>query len=248
MTLPQPNQVDLWGISVPDAGIYREIFLKVLSADETIQYQRFLFEKDRECFLAAHGGLRLLLSGYLGLPPRDIIFGKTVHGKPYLPSISDQMLSPSRPGTDIPSLLPELHFNLSHSKLFVLYAFTSRGPVGVDIEAIRPVKGALDIAKRFFSAEESEMIQKASGEDRDQLFFRIWTRKEAVVKAIGKGITVPLASFSLPGSPSSVFWEATQWWVQDLQSPRNSLAALALPYPHIQPEIRNALEYFNNIL
>lgn len=225
MNLSLPDEVDLWRVSVSEAAIFRNVFQETLSNDEIEQAQRFRFDPDRERFLVAHGCLRLLLSGYLGVPASDITFSRTTHGKPFL-----QENSP-------------LHFNLSHSGAWVLFAFSIQGPVGVDVEEVRPVKDSLGIARRFFSSEEFEQVRTAAEGKRDDCFFRIWTRKEAFVKAIGKGISVPLKSFSLPVSPGTVLWEGHSWWVQDLPLSENTLAAVASQNPLYQPQIRDVLEY-----
>ena len=107
----------------------------------------------------------------LGIP-EDAAFAKTVLGKPYLKD------------------WPGVQFNLSHSGGWGVCA-VSAAPVGVDVELCRPLKQ--EVAKRFFTATEQGFLARRPPEE----FFRLWTRKESFTKALGKGLTLPLDSFSV---------------------------------------------------
>lgn len=87
-----------------------------------------------------------------------------------------------------------LYTNLSHSGNYVAHA-CGRKKLGVDLEVIRTAKP--EIAVRFFTKEESRAVQEADGDGKDEVFFRLWTGKEAVVKAEGSGLKIPLNSFSV---------------------------------------------------
>lgn len=86
----------------------------------------------------------------------------------------------------------EVYFNLSHSGDYAALAF-GRKPLGVDIECVK--RANLKVAKRFFQKEEYEYLAEREGAEQADAFFRIWTAKEAVVKAAGGGLCVPLDSF-----------------------------------------------------
>jgi 4'-phosphopantetheinyl transferase len=85
-----------------------------------------------------------------------------------------------------------LQFNLSHSNEYAVYVFGWDRAVGIDIEYVRPMEDADDFASRFFSARESELIQSLTGHRKWDAFFKLWTCKEAFLKANGSGLTFPL--------------------------------------------------------
>ena len=149
---------------------------------------------------AQGGTLSKLINLYTGIKEKDIVLQKGEHGKPYLPD-------------------SDLRFNLSHSVDLALYAFARGRDVGVDLEReTRKVK-ALDIAERFFSASEKEFLRSLPEDGLQAAFLRIWTRKEAYVKAVGTGITEGLSTFSVapdkypafclpvPESPKWALWD-----------------------------------------
>ena len=119
--------------------------------------------------------LQHCLSGYIGVIPSQIKFEYNEQGKPYVPS--------------------GVHFNMSHSGDYVVLA-VSDYPVGIDIERLRHKR--LSVAKRFFCREEYEDIINAGGEkEQDRRFLEYWTIKEAYVKYMGKGLSIPLNSFRI---------------------------------------------------
>lgn len=133
---------------------------------------RFVAEKHGQAYRAGRARLREILGGYLDQPPEALAFEYNAHGKPSLP--------------DGPA------FNLSHSGGWAALAVTDQ-PIGVDIEAIRPVEAA--VAKRFFTPVEQAALAAAGR--WDLAFFQIWTRKEAFVKACGPGLSMPLSDFDV---------------------------------------------------
>lgn len=106
--------------------------------------------------------------------PKEPEMAKTVLGKPYL------------------AHYPGVHFNLSHSGSWGACAL-SEAPVGVDVELVRPLRQ--NVAGRFFTPTEQAFLARQSEPER--AFFRLWTRKESFIKALGKGLTLPLNSFSV---------------------------------------------------
>jgi 4'-phosphopantetheinyl transferase len=124
----------------------------------------------------------------------------------------------------------EVHFNATHSGDLVAVAVAG-SEVGVDAELLRPMRDALAIGERFFSAAEVERLRAA--DDVDAEFFSIWTMKEAVVKGIGKGITAPLQSFTVPREAHSLTPVASEselfrgWYVMALPAPGGYRAAVA---------------------
>jgi 4'-phosphopantetheinyl transferase len=140
---------------------------------------RFVFERDRRRFIGAHAATRAILGGFLGRRPAAIRFGIGAHGKPYV----------HEPGLD-------LRFNLSHSGERALLAVSHGREVGVDVEEIRTVDW-LPLAHRFFAVREVADLKAMPATERVDAFFRCWTRKEAFLKAHGKGLYAPLNAFQV---------------------------------------------------
>lgn len=172
--------VDIWVYSLNIAEAELDRFRSYLSNDELQRAARFIQSSHGEHFIAARGGLRRILSGYLGCEPEALIFEISETGKPYL-------RLPVSGGEPV-------HFNLTHSGGVAAVAVCGTAQVGIDIEKVRPVHQGL--ARRYFAAEEVAGIEARTGQDAQlETFFRCWTRKEAFVKATGEGIRRGLDSF-----------------------------------------------------
>jgi 4'-phosphopantetheinyl transferase len=170
-------------VAVPEDG-------GILSRSERERAARFHRPADRARAIAARRALRVLLGAYTGAAPGSLRFAAGPSGKPAL--------------AEGPRDAPQ--FNVAHSGRLVLLAF-ARAPVGVDVEEIRGGVDAGSLARRFFSQEESAALAVAEVPERDALFFRIWTRKEAYLKALGHGLSSPLDAFTTTaadGSPPEV--------------------------------------------
>ena len=223
---PYPETVDVWSISLTAAMSPSNRSTSVLSPAEIARAERFVQPKDRQRFITAHTALRGILGSYLGLPPAAVSFRINAHGKPYL--------------HPAPAPAPAmLQFNLSHSGDWALCAVTTAGEVGVDIERVRPQPPAyrLKVAQRFFSAHEYHAINSAGPADIDSAFFSGWTRKEAYIKCHGKGLAIPLATFTVsigattPAALIESDWnpvDITQCRLYDLDVPAGYYAALSL--------------------
>ena len=181
-TTLQGDEVHVWLFESADTVPLTEGQIAVLSPHERERGARFRRESDRHAYLQQRFLLRTLLSGYLGLPRSDIAYTQNETGKPALD----------------PQLSRELRFNLSHSGQTALMAFALGRRIGIDLEQPRPDTDHLKIARRFFSEEESRSLAAAPPEAQPALFTRIWTRKEAVIKAVGLGLSMPLNGFSVP--------------------------------------------------
>ncbi|MDJ0702766.1 MAG: 4'-phosphopantetheinyl transferase superfamily protein [Leptolyngbyaceae cyanobacterium MO_188.B28] len=166
------QDVHLWQANVALPKDLIQQLGEILSTDEWQRAQRFHFERDRGRFIAGRGILRTILSRYLAIAPSQIEFCYGPQGKPALSnSCGDSSLC----------------FNLSHSGDRALYAITRDRQIGVDIEQLREIN-AEQLAQRFFSPQESAVINSLSPQQKKTGFFQLWTCKEAVLKAIGKGI------------------------------------------------------------
>ena len=154
----------------------------VLSEDESQRSRRFSFSRDRRRFLVARSFLRTLIGKYLVVHPRSITFEYNHFGKPSLPG-------------------ENLSFNLSHSNNLILYGLAQYEPLGVDVERINPDFGTQKIAERFFSPHEIEELNCLPLDQQVIGFFNCWTRKEAFIKALGHGLSIPLNSFDVSLAP-----------------------------------------------
>lgn len=148
-----------------------------VSREEEERAACFYLQRDRDRFVARRGLLRLLLGRYLGRCPEDVELKYGPNGKPELAG----------------SLrAPALRFNVSHSRGTALFAFASSGSVGIDLEALRPVPEAEQIAEHFFSPRERAALKALPPAARLEAFLRCWTCKEAYLKATGEGLSRPL--------------------------------------------------------
>ena len=153
-----------------------------LSDAERERAARFRFERDRRRFVVARARLREELAKRLGGRPEAVEFAYGDNGKPRLPNQA-------------------LQFSVSHCDDVALFAFSQTAQVGVDVEAIRPVREADAIAVQFFSPLEHAGYAALAPRDRLLGFFRVWTRKEAYVKALGVGFSMALERFDLSVAP-----------------------------------------------
>ncbi len=163
-----------------------------LSAAERQRASRFVRESDCRRFIVGRAWLRTLLSQRLDVAPASIEFVYGKHGKPAL------ALQFAESGW---------RFNISHSGGVAVYGFSFEREIGIDLETIRPIPDADDIATRLFSRRENTAYRSLSPPERQLGFFNCWTRKEAFVKAIGDGLAFPLDHFDVsltPGEPAEI--------------------------------------------
>ncbi len=177
------DEVHLWRSRLDLADSRMAELASYLSPDETDRARGFRFEEHRRRFIAGRGILRRLLGTYLELNPRKLRFSRGRYGKPFLaPNTGSFPLS----------------FTMSRSKDLALFAVTRSRSVGIDIEKIRPLPDAEPIARSYFHPDEFSYLKSLPEEDRTEGFFDIWTRKEAYLKALGRG----LGGLDAPDSPS----------------------------------------------
>ena len=194
------DRVHIWraNLDLPSAQIDR--LASFLSPDEITRANRFRFPQHRTSFIASRGILRQLLGNYLNLHPQDIEFDYSDRGKPLL----------AKSNIDI-----SLQFNLSHSREYALFGFAIDRLIGVDLEYLREMRDAVKIARRFFSSKEYSLIASLDLPQQQQTFFKLWTAKEAYLKAIGIGLAGSLADVEITLDSSknaSILISKTQNW------------------------------------
>lgn len=188
-TVPPPHpplsdrEVHIWQADLLHSDAEMEKLAPLLSADERQRADRFRFEPDRRKFILCRGMLRTILGQYLQRDPIALTFEYGKHGKPAL--IESNALS----------------FNLAHSGDRALYAVTQHHAIGVDIEQLRSVQYAEQLVNRYFSPEERQAYQLLPEHQKQLAFFRAWTGKEAFLKAIGSGLSLPLDQVAVTISP-----------------------------------------------
>lgn len=148
--------------------------LELLSPEKREQIKRYRFDLDKKLSLYSEALVRILACQFLNISNKDITFVKSSFGKPYIQEYSN------------------FHFNISHTKSAIAVIISDKS-IGVDIEAIR--EADMLIANRFFTDDEIRYITEAN-EYKNKRFFEIWTKKEAYIKYIGKGLSIPLNSFN----------------------------------------------------
>lgn len=215
------SDVHVWLVSLQQPTAVAARFADLLSLDEKTRADRFVFDVDHRNYTIARGCLRTILSRYLRIAPEKIDFIYGEYGKPDLANSS----GPS-----------QLKFNVAHSGVLALYAFTSIGEVGIDLECIRPDFAVDEVARRFFSPGEVACLDQFHGPMRREAFYRCWTRKEAFIKAKRLGLSLELNQFevTLASDKAAVLrtrWdenEAARWTLQDIDVGPGYVGALAI--------------------
>lgn len=214
--------VHVWCAQLTECAPRLGDYYELLSENERQRAARFYFPHLRESFILRSGILRHLLSCYTSLPARIIRFEYGAHGKPFL--TEKQRVN-------------GLEFNLSHSHELSLLAFAMERHVGVDIEKVRLDIDFAAIARRYFSARENEQFFSLPEEKRALAFFYGWTCKEALIKAEGGGLSIPLDSFSVTMHPdeeaqlleaSLPTFDPSLWTLKRLSPAEGYAAALAV--------------------
>jgi 4'-phosphopantetheinyl transferase len=151
--------------------------LRYISEEKRARLHRFRQREDLVRGLWADLILRSIITEELHLSNEQIQFEQNAYGKPHLSGVNN------------------FHFNVSHAGEWVACLVDSE-PVGVDVEHVQTFDEA--IARSFFAAEEHRFIMEATDEQEKQLrFYQIWTAKESYIKAVGKGLSLPLNAFSV---------------------------------------------------
>jgi 4'-phosphopantetheinyl transferase len=215
------KEIHLWGVRLyADERCTSRLYAS-LSDDEKKSAEGYLLENDKKRFILCRGLLRMILGRYLRQNPKQIRFQQQTKGKPFLRDVCN----------------PPLHFNLAHSGEYVIYALTHECEVGVDIEYLREVNDMEFIARRFFTEEECTDLFSLPHEKRAEGFFNCWTRKEAYIKALGEGLSLPLRQFQvslIPGQPAAIVKQhrtppLSAWTLIHLALAEGYVGALAIP-------------------
>lgn len=218
----QDNTVHVWLVGLPQADAIPEALYTSLAPEEQQQADRFHFDKDRNNYIVAHAALRDLLQRYTGIDSQQLQFELNAYKKPGLHTSHHQSIS----------------FNLSHSYDFALIAFADQVDIGVDIELCRADIDLQSMAERFFSPAEVNDLLSLPSSDQLSGFYNAWTRKEAFIKAVGKGLSYPLDKFQVslcPGQDARLIkiesGVAEDWFMANLDTPEGYKGAVVAAKP-----------------
>lgn len=215
-----PHEVHVWTVAL-DLCARLESLTSSLDSDEKDRSLRFLRERDGVRYAASHAALRDILSRYLGCGPRDVRLETGSWGKPVL----------------APRGAAGLSFNMTHAEDVAMIAVAAGREVGVDVEYPRDQVDFAGIAGRFFAPSEAAPVLAAHGAEQVTAFYRIWTRKEALIKATGLGFSIPLDSFAVPPGTLEGFAEIpvpsgqgrdASWLLCEIPAPPPCIAAVAV--------------------
>lgn len=218
------NDVHMWVINrvvCRDRNNYLEHFLSV---DERNRAQKFRLSRDRDLFVMGRYITRVLLAHYSDSTPEKVKIVQDKLGKP---------------STDL-----SLYFNISHSHDQLLLGF-SDSVIGVDIEMIDTFVNIESISKNHFSEKEFQMLMNSGDDKKFEKFYEIWTKKESLVKGVGKGLGMALQDFNVMNWKGKVKWYLPDeqpyggWFVRELDSKQGYKSAFATQNPTVN------LRHFN---
>jgi 4'-phosphopantetheinyl transferase len=180
-----PGELQIWRIDLPVSPTLLATCQSLLNPEEAARAERRRQPQARQLFIASRGVLRQLLAAATGLDPQKLTITAAPGGKPELPGSG-------------------IAFNVAHSGNTILIALSHGGQLGVDVEHIDPARPFDEVAQHSCTPAESlELFALNDIDQRRQAFYRLWARKEAIVKADGRGLALPFNSFALPLSPAS---------------------------------------------
>jgi 4'-phosphopantetheinyl transferase len=201
-----PGAVDVWRV---DLAVVPDDLLELLSPGEHARAERMARARDRELWARSRGVLRGLLGRYLQTDGRTLRLVTDGRGKP--------TLDPDRARTEREAASTQLCFNLSHSGTTALYAFSTAGPVGIDVEVARRPIDTVALATRALGPAEAARLRELDPRRREQEFLRAWVRHEATLKCLGLGIGGSAQGRAEPAP-----------WIAELDIGERAAAALAL--------------------
>lgn len=209
------SAADIWlvDLAMPSDRLAR--CAQILDESERARADRFMRPADRARFIVSHAALRLVLARALARAPSSVRMTADASGKPRLDGPVEAAIA----------------FNLSHSGSRALIGLTDATAIGVDIEVLRPIPDALRIARTHFAADEAAALADLPPDVRAAAFFGLWTRKEAVVKALGTGLSLPLDRFSVtvPPAPPSMLRGGGPWTLAMIEAGADYAATVAVP-------------------
>jgi 4'-phosphopantetheinyl transferase len=227
-----PGSVHLWCAELADERAQE--LVELLSPQERARAAQILGDRGRALWMRAHGVLRCLLAGYMGLDARALRFSAGVHGKPCVLVGGGAGKGSKAQRSAGPRAGASVAFNISHAGSLALLGFTAAGAIGVDVEALSErLRDEVAIAKRLLGVAEAERLGSLEPAHRRQEFLRIWTHHEARAKLAGSGLGLerqPQPAMRSPGKPRSPRQapHSREPWLADLDVGPGRAASVAL--------------------
>ena len=194
------GEVHVW---LADCDAIDDVPMRVLlDADESIRAKRFREPMDSRRHIVSHGVLRSILSKYLNEKPEFIKFERSPYGKPEIAGGS------------------WIHFNMSHSNGMAAYVIASSCEVGIDLEYMRDIP-FMELSEHILSTNENSYLRSVPAEERVNIFFMLWVRKEAYIKAIGEGLYAKLNDIDMffQNETHQLSYGGSNWSIVDITTP-----------------------------
>lgn len=216
------DTIHIWAARLDADGPSEPGTLAILGAQERQRADRFRFDRDRGRFVSSHVFLRRILGAYLGIGPEAVEFDYGAQGKPVLRDGCGHL---------------KLQFSLAHSEGLTVIAIGWE-PMGIDVEKVRRIEDCESLARRHFSRREQEALLVLPAELRYRAFYVCWTRREAILKAGGTGLSALCSlhdvEFDLAGGVHRVRMQdegasKTDWIVADFEPCEDAVGAVAVP-------------------
>jgi len=224
------SEVQVWWLPSGSEGDDEAGSSALLDDDELARAGRFRFERDRVRFVHRHALVRRVLARYLDVAPAEITIRRTRFGRPELDPASG------------------LSFSVSHADELTVVAVAQGCRIGVDIERLRPLDDELEIAETMFAEAEVALLRSVPLASRAHTFLELWTRKEAIVKAVGSGLSLELDRFSVierDGRPAGRAQGSSGAWpftIRALVPPPGFIGAVAVAAEQVELTDRTAAE------
>ena len=206
--------------------------VELLDEEERTRWNRFLVKRAKRQFSLCRAALRINLCERLGCGNRELSFGYLEHGKPF--ARVNEVVSPAS-------------FNVSHSGMHGLIAFAERDGLGVDLERRASGRNFDGVGSKVYRPAERRALAALEGREKADLFYRFWSLKEALIKALGTGFSLNPSRFEIPadmldGARSAVFrfphLPLDAFWLEDLGEARFA-AAIAYRLPRQDAPVGN---------
>ncbi|MFA7405766.1 MAG: 4'-phosphopantetheinyl transferase superfamily protein [Pelobacteraceae bacterium] len=220
---PRDNEVHLYCLTLSHGLSGLTGYERLLSATEIERAGLLKSDLVKSRFIVGRGILRGILGGYSNIDPADVQIATGEQGKPY------------RADTD------DLRFNLSHVDDLLVIAVAAGVEVGIDVERIAAEKPVFDMARLAFSRQEQEELRAMPASEQIRAFYRCWVRKEACLKACGRGFSLASSSFDVPmnvaepPTPTLINCNQSFWHVRDIEVPEKYCAAVAVEAGGVSP-------------
>ncbi len=193
------------------------LFWEYLSINEQEQAKKYYDKVLADRYIISHGILRSILTYYIDQSPSGLELINNTHGKPFLKNST-------------------IEFNMSHSRNMVCYVIAFNNKVGVDIEFYNTTIDVIGMLELVFTKKEVELIKSLDIDEQYNTFYKLWTKKEALVKAVGKGLSYPINTIEvikLLSGQNILLTDKNnelqqEWYCYELKTPKDYFGAIGI--------------------